>query len=663
MPRGSSHSWEQPVHDWDVEPEPRVPHDADGWGGDYSGSDAEEDETTPAVEFIHFMVSLLLARTLNARQFCVAMHWAGRAGLECAKPYGFAPGKSSGHYARHLKPLLGSSEQVSRLYEVDIPGHHKLDLSRTVHHTPTLPPHEAVAEAMTPEYIQEAKEAMASDHMPPAYEEHPVVQAARAADPFAFVFAFALFIDAVPYSICDSVLGVWIECVLTGRRWLCAILRKRNSCQCGCRGWCSFYPLFRMLHWSLGALAESVWPTARHDNRPWLPSDNWRRDKAGERMPHPGAVVYVKGDWCEYSGTCGMPNWNDGLRPCFSCAGSGADLFVSHGNNILELRWPSTTAANYEAACVRCERLVTLTDETKALVLQYLRYDKRDSGSHGRALTQNIPSLGLLANDRLEPSPALPNVAGLEELQMPATVTFWRPSEESICRHRNPLFCARIGLSVVSLTVDTLHALYLGVMNRWCAIVIWFLFSSGVFGANGAADENLRNSILLLRNTLTTWYGDDRRANPSRVLTRLNDLTVKMVGTSAEPKCKTKGAETFGMLLFLVDMLGRYATSLDAASRRLHRAGCALVRLVEIWDSCGRVMPPAARQELKLKIPNKFRLHLQPRHRGRRVKQRSGTTNETQGTQRNDPQQCCEPNLKPHLRKNNPLHRNASRCT
>jgi len=602
MSRGSSHDWDRPSHDWDHEP-PGAPNHEDGWGGDYSGSDSEEEASTPATEFVHFMVSLLLARTLNGRQFCVAMYWAGRAGLECAKPYGFGPGKSSGHYARHLKPLLGSPEQVSRLYEVDVPGHRKLDLSRTVHHTPTIPPHEAVAEAMTPEYIQEAREAMASDHMPPAYEEHPVVQAARAADPSAFIFAFALFMDGVPYSISDSVLGVWLECLLTGRRWLCAIFRKRNACQCGCRGWCSFYPLFRMLRWSLEALAAGIWPRRRHDHRLWLPSDNWRRERADERMPHRGAVVYIKGDWCEYSNTFGLPTWHDGLRPCFSCAGSGPDLFASHGNNILALKWPSTSAADYDAACARCERLVTLSDETKALVLQYLRYDKRDSGSHGQSLTQHIPSLGLLANDRLEPSSVLPDISDLEHLQMPATVTFWRPSEENICRHRNPLFCEAIGLSVVSLTVDVLHALYLGVMNRWCAIVIWFLFSSGIFGANGAADENIRNSILLLRNALMNWYGEERRANPSRVLTRLNDLTIKMVGTRAEPKCKTKGAETFAMLLFLVQLLGKYANRLSAAGRRLHRAGSALVRLVEIWDSCGRVMQPAARQELA--IPNK----------------------------------------------------------
>ena len=50
------------------------------------------------------------------------------------------------------------------------------------------------------------------------------------------------------------------------------------------------------------------------------------------------------------------------------------------------------------------------------------------------------------------------------------------------------------------------------------------------------------------------------------------------------------------MALFLTDMLRRYAVRLGTVGKRLERAGSALLRLVEIWDSCGRVMDAAARQ-------------------------------------------------------------------
>ena len=115
------------------------------------------------------MVTLLLARTLNCRQLSVAMRWARKAGLEAVGGrYAFSPGKPSGHYGRHLKLLLGPQDKCEWQYEVDIPGHQKLDLAKTVHRTPTLRPHQSIAEATMPEYVQEAKEAMALGQMPAA---------------------------------------------------------------------------------------------------------------------------------------------------------------------------------------------------------------------------------------------------------------------------------------------------------------------------------------------------------------------------------------------------------------------------------------------------------------------------------------------------------------
>ena len=182
-------------------------------------------------------------------------------------------------------------------------------------------------------------------------------------------------------------------------------------------------------------------------------------------------------------------------------------------------------------------------------------------------------------------------------LEIPATVVFWRPSEEIVCRHRRPLFSAALGLSIFSLTIDALHALYLGVMNKWCSIAIWLLISSGVYGASGSGEEHLRNSVLLMRHALMSCYGERRQEHPAQVLTRLNDLTPKMLGTKTAPKCKAKGAETWGLLLFLIAMLQKHAYVVGVAGARLHRAGSSLVRMVEIWDNSGRVLSPADREE------------------------------------------------------------------
>jgi len=177
-----------------------------------------------------------------------------------------------------------------------------------------------------------------------------------------------------------------------------------------------------------------------------------------------GAIVHVKGDWAEYSHTFGLPQWTDGLRPCYGCAGSGEELWTAHGNSVFGLRWPETTDTAYDEACTRCEHHIVLSAASKQLILDTLRYDKRPDGSRGRALSEDIPGLRLRKHDRLEPSVGLADISKLDQLEVPATITFWRVSNESVARHRNPLFrdTAVTGLSLSSLTADLLHAFYLG---------------------------------------------------------------------------------------------------------------------------------------------------------------------------------------------------------
>jgi hypothetical protein len=261
--------------------------------------------------------------------------------------------------------------------------------------------------------------------------------------------------------------------------------------------------------------------------------------------------------------------------------------------SILRLRWALNEAGEYDEACRRCEVLVTFRSQArKDLIMQSLRYDKRDGGSHGRALTQHIDVFSLKAGDRLEPSDALRDISKFEELHTPVTVVFWRPSEESMTRHRNPLFADPevTGVSLRSVTVDILHALYLGVLNKYCAIVLWFLLSSRLFGSHGTAEEHVQVATMIMKNKLMEFYTRYADAHPEKPLTRVSDLTPKMIGTRAEPRCKTKGAETFGMAAFLVDMLLKFMALLGDRGRRLHTAGASLLSIIRIWAASGHVM-------------------------------------------------------------------------
>jgi hypothetical protein len=134
------------------------------------------------------------------------------------------------------------------------------------------------------------------------------------------------------------------------------------------------------------------------------------------------------------------------------------------------LRWDLNEETDYDSACQRCELHVTIaTDAEKTMLFDRLRPDKRDNGARGLALVSDLPPLAcgvvLLADDRLEPSEGFQDYARVYDTPPPFTVTFWRPSQESLARHRNPLVWEGTGLTPKrSITTDPLHCFYLGVL-------------------------------------------------------------------------------------------------------------------------------------------------------------------------------------------------------
>ena len=292
---------------------------------------------------------------------------------------------------------------------------------------------------------------------------------------------------------------------------MCGTIRKNSICSCRCRGWCTFYTHFEVLIWSIRALAEGKYPVRRHDKSEWKIGDAYREGLAGQDMPMRCAIVFVKGDWAEYSSTLGLPTWQDALRPCWGCRAFGLGMYLAMGHGVDGLSWGVNGELEYEEACRRCEIIVVLDTAAKRDELaRCVRYDKRDGGSKGRALTINMPHFvpPLLEGDRIEPCPALPDIGLLEELAVAATIVVWSVSAETLTRHRCPLLSEPdLGLVPArALTIDTLHANYLGVMNVFCRVTLWTLMLSGAYGTLGTAEENIQAALLVLKSRLLKFY-------------------------------------------------------------------------------------------------------------------------------------------------------------
>lgn len=592
-----------------VGPFHRFPWDSGSSGSDTEGDDgfsasqsSDEDEVgherSPSDDFINEMVSLYLERDLNARQFCTLMYLLGRCGTDIqakARELGVKPGSSSGNYEKHCKKMLGGYfDETASAYTVRMPGRKKNSLGRAPHLLNVSAVHEELDADIRaePGFRVKLEEAVEERAFPPIYYSHPAVVEHGGEAP---VLPLNLFVDGVPYSQCDSIIGFWLINCLSGRRYFFCGLRKKLLCDCGCRGWCSFFAVFQFISWMLTALVSKRMPLQRHDNKPWTPQDTDRAQRAGQPLAVRCILMFVKGDWAEYATTLGFPSWADTVRPCFAC--NAAPQTLQATLKMDQRPWRQNAEEDYFVACDRCELVVVVPDQTMFVSLRAcMRYDKRKGGVRGLSLKEDFPALQLRIGDRLDPTGNLPDVGDFFDLaSFPTELVFWRTSRESLSRHRNPLFNTMTGVTPFRcLTIDVLHALYLGIVKTFACHALWHLLRSGVFGSLGSGEEQLESARLALNHKLFQWYKKRHLDHPGEALTRVSDLTRKMIGQPTKPVLKTKAAESWGMLLFVVDTARTCQHRLGSEAERLVDGGRCLIDLVGVFDSHGATLPAPA---------------------------------------------------------------------
>ena len=578
------HAWSDSDADMD---EPACRHAWSESSESTASSDSEESlqEKAPAHLFVDFVIDLLLCRALNAKTFCILMYYAGLCGIVGCSPFGKRPDLPTGHYQRHLNKSLPLYRDGVSEYELEVPCSTKNTAGRGTTTLPVLVPQEELDDELRAtggRWADDLQRAIDNGSLPECYDTHPIVTSSAAP-----VAPTALFIDATPYSNVDSLIGFWVVNLLSGHRHLVVALRKALLCKCGCRGWCTFWAIFHYLHWCYKQAAAGVTAQGRHDGKDWLASDAERSKRAGEASMCVYCLLWIKGDWAEYASTLGFPSWKSAMRPCFSCNCTLWDMFQLLGVGPFNSPHRSNSDIDYFTGCARCERVVQIPNEsTHAGICKLLAYDKRDNGSRGLAMTEDFAQCGLRSGDRVEPTSSLPDIGMFFDIRVfPASVVFWRPSEEYISKHRNPLFDQSLGISPCRcMTADILHILYLGIMTRLCRMIVWMLIESSVLATAGTMEEIMQLSVLSLQNQLLAWYKRRHQDRPDEKLTRYH-MRLSKIGSRADPQFKAKGAETYGCMLFLLDVLEHVLQRIPDSQRaeRLLRAGRALEEMVGIW--------------------------------------------------------------------------------
>ena len=559
--------WEEVASSWESLPE------AGMW--DEENEDDEdattfwESEQVSAEDAEDELVSFLLENhrrgKFSARDIAIIGFWCGRAGLKQVEPLGIHPGSASGSFKRHIDSFMRkrAGKPFPRGYCVPIPAFVRATGERGTYPLTCTPPHEILELEMQEKDIGKV---MQDWQELPNWKSHPVVAKMKASKP---VLPLALYLDAVGYTVRDSLLVVTLRNLATDANHVICILRKKLLCGgrvgCGCRGWCSLAPLWLFIRWSLDALSEGVYPAHRHNTEldgdslqeGWRPEDDERRGRAGDPLPFAGAILQLRCDWGEMSSRLGLSNWSTHSDPCFLCKSTNETMLQASMITQRKSAWIERDAADYDASCQRCEIVLEtrdLSDKLWKRLMDALSMDARKEGARGLALKWDLPSLSLKKGDRIEPSQSLLDWATLYQ-KRPEKIVLWRRSQETSTRHRNAMMSKSLGTTLdFCFAADLMHCWCLGLHQQFLAHGFWRVLESNVFppvSKSGNKEDKILKRMKALTSHLLSWYKKFCAQNPGVTITRVNDLTVEMLGgnaSSAQLKCKAH--ETLGLLRY-----------------------------------------------------------------------------------------------------------------
>ena len=264
------------------------------------------------------------------------------------------------------------------MYHIAVPGLHKFDISRTSHSMPVQCPHECIErERMeNPHILAEVKSNRDRGEWPLAYYNHPVVKATAATG--SIVIPLVLYMDGISMTRNDGILGLFLYSVVTRRRFLLTVLRKSFLCKCGCKGWCSMYPIFAFITWSLTALSCGRWPDSKHDQNPWSESDKHHFENAGKPLSCFGCLLYIKADWAEFAHSLSYASWQSTMFPCMLCRTTNANMYCVRGFSALTDQWEPLLDVDFERAASACEINVLLDRARFSIIKPLLRYKKKE---------------------------------------------------------------------------------------------------------------------------------------------------------------------------------------------------------------------------------------------------------------------------------------------
>ena len=550
------------------------------------------------------LLNLLLSWKAKGQiQYCdlaQACYFAGGAGTPGAdwQKYALPPGKQSGRYAQKLKDVLPSPGWT---YKALVPVMKTQVEERTSRWVELNAVWEEIADDIRkdPQILQAARDRT----WPRSYYRHSVVKEAQQQGR-DLPLPFYTFIDGVAYSVqaggrSYTITGMWVVSMTTGKHYYVGGMRSQESCRCGCRGWCSVYPLLLFLKHVFRILRLGRRLLERHDHSEWQPDDPLyaKLTEGPLDLGFTACLQNLDGDWMESVHSLGFKSPTSNYHACPYCH-TTKHIMHNHYGDARPGRcpWQLKEAASYNAACLSCEIVVVVMTqaERREIIVQGELDYKKGQGHRGRELQCDVPSFGLQAGDRLEPSESLVDIGEFETKRLPFQCVFWRTHRDAsgsctdMTTHRCPLIDAEdLGTTNDNVQADILHTVYYGPAMRLLVAILWRIILLNPWGVRGNQEQRINLAVRHLRGEL---QGFNKRSVESNYQVR--DLTLKMLGDQRGADAyqnphpggvgKFKAAECGIMLLFVIELLETHDWAIPCKASLL----TAVKACLNFWSVC-----------------------------------------------------------------------------
>ena len=477
---------------------------------------------------------------LPASELAIQAHYHTLAGCPGLDDLAVKPEFASKRANHHILAVVGKAHGVPDLTRVDVPSHEKTKAHRdTMAVYVRLPSSFMGAQREEQSPCVEPRE----DPWSPLYTD-AISEGVRArGGQWTDVQLYSLYWDGVRYTTRDQFIAFYYNDLRAQKTYLCWLVRKLDLCKCGCRGWCTMFPLLQM----------------------------WCDDLASLAVGEPPAFgVYTKADWPAFCEVGGFRQWGHDTFPCFACdvdACQITDRTSIEGISLDGGSWDDYSDQAYRRDISRSKIVITILDDNmRDAIKSALRYRK---SLLGRGLISDLRMFEppLWKGDRLEPTKVLLDVGEFEYTQTPFQATFWRMREDDRVLHESPIFGIP-GLSTERHGICTLHTWHLGPVIRVVPVCLWFLLSTPLFNSFLpflSNEDNIKIGMLQIKGKLLSWYKSKRETDRHWHTkgSEVWNLTSSMMGTAAKPCLTVKAAEARGLLEFIVDLMGEMVPKLS----------------------------------------------------------------------------------------------------